>query len=306
VGEVNEVREILRRCLAGQIRLDDVEILVADSATYIPLMHGIARRYFSEPDRPEGVPITFAEGLPASLSRPGRALAAWLRWVGDGCSQRLLVEMILEGLLQIETKEEISFRFLAGLLRPIAVGRGAENYLPKLDEQIAALKAAPHHAGEDGESEAQSAARRLRLQGLVALRRLAARLLKLTRSVTRGDSSSVLDAAQQFLTKTARAVNELDRYAAEALLEKIQERRAWLDRLGVHADPGNWLAALPQQTRILGSGPKPGYLHVAPIDAGGHSGRNHTFVLGSRFRIPSCWIASGRASARTCRPAPRA
>ena len=33
------------------------------------------------------------------MSRPGRALVGWLRWIQEGYPQRLLVEMISEGLL---------------------------------------------------------------------------------------------------------------------------------------------------------------------------------------------------------------
>jgi len=83
VGEINEVREALRRCLSDKQPLDDVEVLHTDAATYVPLIYATARRYFSEPDRPEGVPVTFAEGIPAILSRPGRAMVAWLHWMRE-------------------------------------------------------------------------------------------------------------------------------------------------------------------------------------------------------------------------------
>lgn len=36
IGEVNEVREVLRRCLAACVPLDDVEVLYTDSKTYPP------------------------------------------------------------------------------------------------------------------------------------------------------------------------------------------------------------------------------------------------------------------------------
>ena len=39
VGEVNEVRGVLRRCLGGEIPLDEVEVLCTDVATYVPLIY---------------------------------------------------------------------------------------------------------------------------------------------------------------------------------------------------------------------------------------------------------------------------
>lgn len=140
VGEVNEIREVLRRCLAQGTPLDEVELLHTDTDTYVPLIHAMARRYFSEPDLPEGIPVTFAEGISTALSRPGRALATWLRWIDEGYPQRLLVDMISEGLLECGGGEEVSFSYLVKLLRPLAIGLGSANYLPKLDEQIKALR----------------------------------------------------------------------------------------------------------------------------------------------------------------------
>ena len=39
VGEVNEVRGVLRRCLSERIPLDEVEVLCTDVATYVPLFY---------------------------------------------------------------------------------------------------------------------------------------------------------------------------------------------------------------------------------------------------------------------------
>lgn len=184
IGEANEIREILRRCLAEGAHLDGVEVLHPDAETYVPLIYATARRFFSEPDRPEGVPITFAEGIPASLSRPGRALSAWLQWISEGYPQRLLVEMIGEGLLVCGDDEELGFSSLVRLLRPIAIGLDAANYLPKMDEQIEAhRKSPPKPATSDDDNAQQIAAHQRKLKGLVALRKLISQLLKQSRDV---------------------------------------------------------------------------------------------------------------------------
>jgi ATP-dependent helicase/nuclease subunit B len=306
VGEANEVRESLRRCLSQGIPLDEVEVLYSDSATYVPLIYGLARRYFAEPDRPEGIPVTFAEGIPALLSRPGRALAGWLEWIEQGYPQRRLVEMIGEGLFRPGSDSELGAHALARLLRPIAIGWGAENYLPKLDEQIAALKKSPP-AGDDEMREA----RQRRRKGLRTLRRFLEKLLELSAHVASRSPEAVLAAAETFLAEIVHAVNELDRFAAEALQEQIAERRVWLAELGVAGDVASWLAALPSQTPVLGSGPRAGALHVAHLGSGGQSGRRETFVLGwtiaafpaPRCRTRCCSTANGPASVPICPPA---
>jgi ATP-dependent helicase/nuclease subunit B len=67
--------------------------------------------------------------------------------------------------------------------------------------------------------------------------------------------------------------------------------RRWMARFSDPAglDIWEWLFSLPGETQILGSGPREGKLHVAPIFGGGHSGRPYTFIVGmddSRFPGP--------------------
>ena len=38
VGEVNEIRGVLRDCLADDVALDEVELLHTDTGTYVPLV----------------------------------------------------------------------------------------------------------------------------------------------------------------------------------------------------------------------------------------------------------------------------
>lgn len=281
IGEINEVREVLRRVLAEKQPLDEVEILHTDAATYVPLIFGTSRRYFSEADRRDGVPVTFAEGIPASLSRPGRALVAWLHWMGEGYPQRLLVEMIGEGLLDVGEDEGLSFGYLTRIFRPVGIGWGADRYLSKLDEQIKALGKPPPTVTEEGEDNTHAVkAHERKSKGFRVLRKLIKPLLSLSQEFSSGAGASELRAAEKFLKTAARSVSELDRYATEALVEQIEDRRLWLDRLGMKLDLSKWLAALPAQTRVLGSGPRPGRLHVAHIDSGGQSGRKRTFVVG--------------------------
>ena len=98
----------------------------------------------------------------------------------------------------------------------------------------------------------------------------------------------ILAAAGQFLGQFARAVNEFDNYALQALAEEIQGMQGWLEQVGgeLSHDFREWLAGLVDQVRVGGSGPRPGCLHVAHALAGGHSGRPVTFIVGlddSRF-----------------------
>ena len=127
VGEVNEVRAVLRRCLAEKLPFDHVELLHTDAGTFVPLIYELTERL--------GVPVTFAEGIPVQQSRPGRALASWLGWIADGFPQRRLVSMIQDGLLNSSTAAH------AGVLRAQSIGFGRDRYLPLLNGELRSLVA---------------------------------------------------------------------------------------------------------------------------------------------------------------------
>jgi len=103
IGAVNEVRGVLRRCLAEAIPLDTVELLHADPAAYPALVQEVLAVMAGSPAGDARtiaeLPVTFAEGLPIRESRPARALASWLEWRADGHPQWLLVRMLRDGLL---------------------------------------------------------------------------------------------------------------------------------------------------------------------------------------------------------------
>lgn len=251
VGETNELRHVLRQCLANGWPLDEVELLHTDAATYVPALYELSENL--------KLPVTFADGIPVRYSRPGRALAAWLDWCANDFHQPALVAMVRDELLSTLPGQH------AGRLRTLPIGFGRDRYLPKLDEQLAALRFEPNEA-------------RQRLHdALVAARGPLSDLLS---------QPPTLTGASEFLRSHARCGNELDNYAREVLLERIAELSTW--------SPDNaleWLRAVLDETRVLGLGPRPGHFYVASIANGGHSGRLHTFIVGlDSNRFP----ASGR------------
>jgi len=262
VGETNEVREVLRRCLANGWPLDQVEVLHTDTETYVSRFYEIAEQL--------GVPVTFAEGLPVRYSRPGRALAAWLAWQANNFPQNTLVEMIRDGLL-----EDVPSH-LAATLRVVPIGFQRSRYLPQLDARCDALarRLAQPSLDEHGEPcpEKHRQMEQSR-EGLFTLRETVSRLLALT-------DLPLLQAAAEFLQKHARCVNELDNYAREAMQECIAELAAWSPGDDNTLNIREWLLAWVAETRVRGEGPRPGHLYVSRWENGGHSGRPHTFLVG--------------------------
>ncbi len=107
IGEVNEVRAVLRSCLADEMSLDTVELLYTAADTYVPLIYETAQRIFEhDPASDLGVPVTFADGVPSRMSRPGRLLAAWHSWVDQDFPQSGLLRMLQAGLLRLGENQD--------------------------------------------------------------------------------------------------------------------------------------------------------------------------------------------------------
>ena len=289
IGEANEFREVLRRCLAAGIPFDDVEILHTDSATYVPLSYEILCTLDEPGDQSHDEPsVTFAEGISCRYSRPGRALAAWLAWIREGYPQASLVRMIREGLLRVpgEMEHGLSFTALAATLRNVPIGIGRDRYSKRIDTQInrvgEELCRSESARDEDGEMSPRRREQLNRqLAELKTLKQLIGQLLDIT-PIPTDDHVGLLTSAERFVDVFARRVDKLDNYAHERLVLDIQDMRRSLTLLSEPAslDLWEWLFSLPAEVQILGSSPREGCLHVAPLFAGGHSGRGHTFVVG--------------------------
>jgi ATP-dependent helicase/nuclease subunit B len=280
LGEVNEVREVLRRALAEGTPWDEIELLFSDADFYGPLIYEtLAALLADERAADEELPLTLAEGIACRYSRPGRLLAAWVAWAREGCAQDRLVKMVREGLLVLPgAGEASSMPRLAAVLRGVAIGAGRERYLVQLDRAIAAAERVVPPGEEDDATEPARAS--ARLEPLRTVRPLVAALVELSPDAE-ADARTVLVAARRLLGELARTLTMTDNYAREALVQEIDDLLRWAsgdEPLGL--DAWEWLAALPSETRILGSGPRPGCLHAASITTGGHSGRPRTFLVG--------------------------
>jgi ATP-dependent helicase/nuclease subunit B len=215
-----------------------------------------------------------------------------MAWLREGCMQATLARMIQDGLLEIPgmDREEFSFTGMATLFREVGIGLGRDRYIPKLVEKITEVQQTIDsktlvHGGKDRSRDVHKDAHRLK--GLNVLLRAVKRLLDISPSAD-STCDELLAAAKKFLEELARSDTELDNYALKALLDEINEMAVWTDQDAepTSLDLWEWLSSLPGTVRVGGSGPRSGRLHVAHALSGGHSGRNHTFVIGlddSRF-----------------------
>ncbi|MBI5250973.1 MAG: hypothetical protein HY912_15905, partial [Desulfomonile tiedjei] len=163
VGEVNEVREVFRRCLAQKVPLDEVELLYTDRNAYVPLIYELAARLKHEFSSGEGTIATFEEGIPATYSRPGKALTAWTSWIREGFIQSTFVKILEEDVLVLPGEPtDVQRMLMVRLLRSAQIGLGEDRYLPPLESLVrrcdAKLKASEKSPDDDNGNSARERA----------------------------------------------------------------------------------------------------------------------------------------------------
>jgi ATP-dependent helicase/nuclease subunit A len=301
-GEGNEVRFVLRTCLRLGLRLDEVEIVHTDPNTYPSVVREIVaalprpERHQASAGDEDVPPVTFAEGLPLADSRPGRALSAWLSWRRDGHPQSGLEHMLREGLIDLRrtTPDAPRPASLVRELRGVRIGRGLDRAASLLSAAVARVRDRPaasflHGERDDDPGEDAGAVgeellahrKQRHWQRLTALEAFVTQLAA-CEGGRDGVADAVLRGARTFVDVLCPADSEFDGNARRVLLDEIDAMLHWQGGRSTlsAADALGWLERLPAELVVLGSGPRPGCLHVSGLAGGGHSGRPCTFVLG--------------------------
>ncbi len=264
VDPAAEVDAVLRTALQEGWPLDQIEVLHSDDATYLPLWleRAAALATAAVPELKDGVPVNFAQGLPVRLTRPGRALIAWLDWIDHDFAQTRLLDLLQDELLRpIDEGRSVPCVNAVRLLRKLPVGWGKARWLEHL-----------HEARESKPAQDAETWKRVRNW-----------LRRLLQLVPPPDTAPTvwLKAAESLLHELPVSPNVQDQQAAHRLLAEIAEYRLEAERFA--AAPRDMVAELRELVEgltVTSQGPRAGVLHVAHWESGGHSGRPITFLLG--------------------------
>ena len=289
LGERNEVRGVLRRCLAQAIPLDTVELLYTEAGTYLPLIFETAHTVFTDDTgSTNDIPVTFAQGVPARYARPARALALLVQWVRNDFPQTIFVQLLQEDLLEFPelSGQKLSTSRMATLVREIFIGFGESRYESVINSKLKELEGRIEDTkNSEDEDEAQIERKRKSMErkhaSFCQIKEEVLPFLALSRAVGLGGTTS-LEATQEFLNRYAKGNNTFDNYARTSLNERISALHTIIesDQDADHGSMLDWLQDLVQTATIAGVGPCPGCLHVAPMLGGGQSGRANIFIVG--------------------------
>jgi len=262
-----EVKEVFRRLLKAEIKADQALLCYTNSDTYLPLVHSVAEVL--------SVPVTYAEGLPAVFTRPGKLLSGLLDWVEDSYSAIHIYRLLVSGGVRTNWAN-----LQAELLRRAAVGWGRERYATCLEK----LK----HEVEKELRKAEAAGRNIHYQStkLDHFPKLEQLITTLLEEVPEENTAGQVRLDQlcrglaNIIEKYAHTAGELDREARESILEL-------LDQLArSKPEPAEYQLALKRlrkrlkALRVGASLSEPGCLHVAPVGRAEWLDRDYSFLVG--------------------------
>lgn len=271
-GEENEVRAVFRRIVDEKIPLDSVEIAITDDAAYRPLVYELAQQ--------AGFPCTFADGIPATFSRPAQGVLDVLDWIAGGYQVRALARLFGAGRANLAAAHPhgalVGPVRAARAFRRAGIVRGRERTRARLSLDRARLERRAAAEGLEPEAIAE------RLVPLDAVAAWVDRLLAITPVPDlegRVDLAALAHAGLA-LTDLLDVASRLDGMAREGLARLFAEFAALPPRKLPLAEAAARLREAVETLAVASSTPLPGHAHVARIAAAGWSGRGHTFVLG--------------------------
>lgn len=295
-GRVNECREVLRRIIVEKTPLDGVEIIHPSGLEYPFILHLLGRRL--------GLRLSFASGLPVTLTSTGRMLYGLLEWVEQDFLTRKLGELLASGDLRCPAAPER----LRRLLEEAGIGWGRDRY----EVRLTALRKeysdkASRRQGRDGDGDDEDAvtaeAARRAVSEVEALIDFVAGILRSLPRVEDGrrtDFKAFCAGLRSVITEYGRVssgsgdtgdgdgVDDLDREAAGRILQYLDLLASSDGPLGT--GPREGVLPLEDVVRRLRMGlagiavgrssPLPGALHVAGFGSAGWSHRPNVFCVG--------------------------
>ncbi len=266
VGEENEIRHALRNAES----FDDAEIVYTTRDPYLSLAYELTAEH--------AIPATFAEGISASYTRPGRAALGFLRWIGEDFDAAQLQRIARAGAIETRSDALTPFAF-ARVLREARIGWGRERYVPRVQAMLARLQS--EIADTDSETRIAGIGRRID-RGREALALIDA-LLEITTPIAEGEeveAGALARATMGFLKRFAATRNEIDGMALAALRRVLGELTRLPEARSTRTIAIERLSDAIADVYVGASNPRPGHVHVAPVRSGGWSGRGSLFVVG--------------------------
>jgi len=301
-GAETEVRGVIRRILSDQAALDTVEIAYTSERPYLHLLTAAAQRF--------DLPATFGAGIPGELTRPGRALSRFLRWIRRGLPADDLVDLCRSGLLD-EQGGRPPGTAVARVLRDARIHAGRGQYLAGLQRLLHDAVgdvdgASSMGSGDpaDAKGEGGGGRRGAGRLGHDQIQESAERVRQFLDLVPEGKDvslGSLIEGLVRFLTEQlpylpteseAEDILTTDDSGSDehAVPDDVIVIDTYVDRLESISRSVTWVAPLPDLVGFVeellkshkaeATSATHGRMNVVPLERAGYAGRSRLFVLG--------------------------
>jgi ATP-dependent helicase/nuclease subunit B len=270
-GREAEIDEVFRRIFAIGAPFDTVEIACASEAQLLLIWEKAQRHDW---------PVTLGAGLPATLTRPGRALLSLCDWIETDFAAVHFRHLLQSGDVSVVDEHAFTASRAARVLTRAEAGWGRDTYrlsLTRLIKDFEARAADADTPEDDAGYLRTQAAEAGRIRDWIGT---------LVDSIPRPDEAgvvslqAVVDAALDFLEHRVARNNALDHRAASALSDYISDLQA----LGAFACPLSealrFVRERVESLAVAGERPRAGHLFAGALAQCGYAGRAHIFVVG--------------------------
>lgn len=272
-GSEAEVEEVFRRILTSGRSLDEVEIACTADA-YATLIWDKACRY--------DWPVTLASGLPATLTRPGRALVALTGWIESNFAAGALRRLLQSGdvrLGSIDTTVLAPAR-AARLLAKAEAAWGRDTYklaLGRLAKSYRTYATTEEVADDERGAVIAKADQVDQLLGWITEILASVPETGADRLI---DLQQLVESALTFVKSHTSTGSALDGAAAVALEKSLADLRALGTFRCSLVDGLRFIRERVDGLRVGADRPRPGHLHVSDLSQAAFAGRCCLFVVG--------------------------
>ena len=278
VGSTNEVKEVVRRVLYGEIPLDTVEVACIDYQKYSSLF------YLEQQKRHLGV--TFGEGIPSSFTAPGEALLGFVDWIESDYSVTELRHLVSADDISRKNIGEtpaVGSQEIIRILRSANIGWGRDRYVSLLTALVIEAEDKARASDQEDDADRPQDWYADRAKRITRVLEFVKSLLACTPDVDdKGevDSRGFADGVNRFLREFCSRTDDLSRAAYSALTEMLQEivlSATGPEPIGALCDG---VRLRIQELRVGASSPRPGHIHVTSFQKAGACCRANNFVVG--------------------------
>jgi ATP-dependent helicase/nuclease subunit B len=272
-GREAEVEEVFRRILTSGLSLDQVEIACASDG-YSTLIWDKACRY--------DWPVTLASGLPAALTRPGRALVALTTWIESDFAAGVLRRLFQSGDVQLSSiaAKGLAPARAARLLAKAEAAWGRDTYRLALGRLARSYRT---YATREEIADDERAAVLVKAD---QVDQLLGWITGILASIPdEGDDQLIdlqqlVDSALMFVKSHTSTGSALDGAAAAALENSLGDLRALGTFRCSLLDGLRFIRERVDGLHVGADRPRPGHLHVSALTDAAFAGRRSLFVVG--------------------------